>query len=606
MISLPLSPAADDIRDDPAWQRVESQDSPEDSSMTGVLLIAGVAMAFILLVAGFLHHRGIVRMRTRMAKVETEMGILPPEEDQTALPLAVLAATRKLKSSVRRLSVSMSSNSIRRRSSVDFKLSFVSVGRRSSVDAPDANRPSCGVPRPTITIPTRPCVETPGRMTSRGNTPSSSRDKLSTPDKISTAGRQARGTRIDEDTVRITFDIFDRDQLNGIFTAELSNALRHLGLASRTEHAKKILADYETKTTNGKMTYHDFRALVDELQSFKLPLASRLPPPHPGVVLSLEQVLQSSAQTLASNGDDAEKLFARTCEAGGTETRSCRAANAPHRQRRLLTWKELCPPAKADSHITDHVAMLMERVDEPTIVEAFMRMDADGNGKIELRELHAILAELDGSITEADAEAVMIACDHSGDGKVSLIELLKAKTQEKRYKTQDIATLSVVKDVALAMHEGINEAVELVVEEVKKEVADQLPPAPPLPPPLRESRRTSESWEVAPHNEFQLRNSVVRENATLMVAHVNGVALAMHESINEAMRLVVEEEKKEVADPLPPAPTLPPPRESRRKSRRTSGSWEVAQRNDSQLRNSVIRAKRDPDQKSHDQIVYHL
>jgi Ca2+-binding EF-hand superfamily protein len=408
----------------------------------------------------------------------------------------------------------------------------------------------------------------------------------------------------------MTFDIFDRDLSNGIFTAELSNALRHLGLASRTEHAKKILADYENKATDGKMTYYDFRALVDELQSFKLPLASRLPPPHPGVVLRLEQVLQSSAQTFAGNGDDAEKelkLVARTCEAGRTETQSCRAANAPHRQRRLLTWKELCPPAKADSHITDHVAMLMERVDEPTIVEAFMRMDADGNGKIELRELHAILAELDGSITEADAEAVMIACDHSGDGKVSLIELLKAKTQEKRNKTQDIATLRVahVKDVALVMHESINEAVELVVEEEKEEVADQLPPAPPLPPP-RESRRTSGSWEVAPHNEFQLRNPVIGENATLMVAHVNGVALAMHESINEAVRLVVEEEKKEVADLLPPAPTLPPPRESRRKSRRTSGSWEVAPRNESQLRNSVIRAKRDPGQNSHDQIVYHL
>ena len=393
--------------------------------MTGMLLIAGAAiLALVLLVAGFLHNRGIVRMRKRMAKVETEVGILPPDEDQTALPLVVLAATRKLKSSVRRLSVSMSSN--RRRSSVDFKLSFLSVGRRSSVDATDANRP-CGVPRPTIMIPARPCVETPGRMTSRGNSPSSCRDKLSTPDKVSSAGRHARGTRIDEDTVRITFNIFDRDLSNGILTAELSNALRHLGLASRTEHAKKILAGYETKATNGIMTYHDFRALVDELQSFKLPLASRLPPPHPGVVLSLE----------------------------------------------------LCPPAKADSHNTDPVAMLMERVDEPAIVEAFMRMDADGNGKIELRELHAILSEIDGSITEADAEAVMIACDYSGDGKVSLIELLKAKTREKRNQAQ-------VKGVALAMHESMNEAVELVMEEVQKEAADPLlPPAPPLPPPPR-------------------------------------------------------------------------------------------------------------------------
>ena len=571
--------------------------------MTGMLLIAGAAiLALVLLVAGFLHNRGIVRMRKRMAKVETEVGILPPDEDQTALPLVVLAATRKLKSSVRRLSVSMSSN--RRRSSVDFKLSFVSVGRRSSVDATDANRP-CGVPRPTIMIPARPCVETPGRMTSRGNSPSSCRDKLSTPDKVSSAGRHARGTRIDEDTVRITFNIFDRDLSNGILTAELSNALRHLGLASRTEHAKKILAGYETKATNGIMTYHDFRALVDELQSFKLPLASRLPPPHPGVVLSLEQVLQSSAQTYAGKyGDEADKelkLTARTCEAGGTETQSCRAANAPHRQRRLLTWKELCPPAKADSHNTDHVAMLMERVDEPAIVEAFMRMDADGNGKIELRELHAILSEIDGSITEADAEAVMIACDYSGDGKVSLIELLKAKTREKRNQAQ-------VKGVALAMHESMNEAVELVMEEVQKEAADPLlPPAPPLPPP-RQSRRPSGSWDqVAPHNEFQLKKSVQENAATLRVAHVKGVALAMHKSMNEALELVVEEVQKEAADPLPPhAPTLSPPRDSRSKSRRTSGSWAVAPRNESQLRNSVVRAKRVPDQTSHDQIVYHL
>ena len=81
----------------------------------------------------------------------------------------------------------------------------------------------------------------------------------------------------------------------------------------------------------------------------------------------------------------------------------------------------------------------------------------------------------------------------------------------------------------------------------------------------------------------------------------------MHKSMNEAVELVVEEVQKEAADPLPPhAPTLSPPRDSRSKSRRTSGSWAVAPRNESQLRNSVVRAKRVPDQTSHDQIVYHL
>jgi len=73
------------------------------------------------------------------------------------------------------------------------------------------------------------------------------------------------------------------------------------------------------------------------------------------------------------------------------------------------------------------VARLLASVDESAIVEAFSRMDADGSGKIELRELHQVLFELDESISEADARDVAAACDTSGDGHVSLLELLNAK-----------------------------------------------------------------------------------------------------------------------------------------------------------------------------------
>ena len=79
------------------------------------------------------------------------------------------------------------------------------------------------------------------------------------------------------------------------------------------------------------------------------------------------------------------------------------------------------------SAMAAHASLLLASLDEATIVAAFGRMDTDGSGKLELAELHAVLSELDGAATEADARAVLLACDPSGDGEVSLIELLHAK-----------------------------------------------------------------------------------------------------------------------------------------------------------------------------------
>jgi hypothetical protein len=81
------------------------------------------------------------------------------------------------------------------------------------------------------------------------------------------------------------------------------------------------------------------------------------------------------------------------------------------------------------SSITDRVAMLLASVDKAMMVDGFRRMNADENG-IELRELHAFLAEIDESVTEADARSVISAGGPSGDGKVSLAELLKIKARE--------------------------------------------------------------------------------------------------------------------------------------------------------------------------------
>jgi hypothetical protein len=81
------------------------------------------------------------------------------------------------------------------------------------------------------------------------------------------------------------------------------------------------------------------------------------------------------------------------------------------------------------SSITDRVAMLLASVDKTMMIDAFRRMNADENG-IELRELHAFLAEIDESVTEADARSVISAGGPSGDGKVSLAELLKIKARE--------------------------------------------------------------------------------------------------------------------------------------------------------------------------------
>ena len=63
------------------------------------------------------------------------------------------------------------------------------------------------------------------------------------------------------------------------------------------------------------------------------------------------------------------------------------------------------------------------------ILEAFAKADADGGGALEVAELRQVLRTLNSAVTEDEVQAIFARCDPSGDGHVTLAELLKAKRQ---------------------------------------------------------------------------------------------------------------------------------------------------------------------------------
>ena len=82
------------------------------------------------------------------------------------------------------------------------------------------------------------------------------------------------------------------------------------------------------------------------------------------------------------------------------------------------------------SNIYELESLFIEKLSEKyslnkrDLKKAFLRFDKDGNGLLDLSELSAAIKMFLNGVSDADIEALMIAYDTNGDGKLSYEELL--------------------------------------------------------------------------------------------------------------------------------------------------------------------------------------